>query len=71
MAVSLQGANPVTEPGNDSTSTDLMLCASVSSSPGVIERDTVVIVNSNEGTAGINTVIVIWLYYSISGLHLC
>ena len=49
MAVSLQGPNPVTEPG---TSTNLMLCASVSSSPGVIERDTVVRVSSIEGTAG-------------------
>ena len=52
MAVSLQGPNPVTEPGNDGTSTNLMLCASVSSSPGVIERDTVVRVNSTKGTAG-------------------
>ena len=49
VAVSLQGSNPVTEPG---ASTNLMLCASVSSSPGVIERDTVVRVNSTEGTAG-------------------
>ena len=71
MAVSLQGANPVTEPGNDGASTNVTLCASVSSSPGVIERDTVVTVNSNEGTAGIDTVMLIWLYYSISGLHLC
>ena len=53
MAVSLQGANPVTEPGNDGTSTDLMLCASVSSPPGNIERDTVITVSSTQGTAGI------------------
>ena len=50
MTVSLQGPNPVTEPG---TSTNLMLCASVSSSPGItVARDTVVGVNSTEGTAG-------------------
>ena len=71
MAVLLQGPNPVTEPGNDETNTDLMLCASVSSSPGNIERDTVVTVSSTQGTAGIGIVIVVWLYYRISGRHLC
>ena len=70
MAVSLQGANPVTEPGDDEASTDLMLCASVSSSPGVIERDTVVTVNLTEGTAGTELQFVGWLSYSLSGLHL-
>ena len=52
VVVSLQGTNPVTEPGNNGTSTNLMVCASVSSSPGDIERDTVVSVSSTEGTAG-------------------
>ena len=53
MTVSLEGPNPVTEPGNDGTSTNLMLCASVSSSPGItVARDTVVGVSSTEGTAG-------------------
>ena len=71
MAVSLQGANPVTEPGDDGASTNVMLCASVSSSPGVIQRDTVVTVSSTEGTAGTELQFVASLYYSISGLHLC
>ena len=71
MAVSLQGANPVTEPGDDGASTNVMLCASVSSSPGVIERDTVVTVSSTEGTAGTELQFVVCLYYSISGLLLC
>ena len=71
MAVSLQGANPVTEPGNNGASTNVMLCASVSSSPGVIQRDTVVTVNSTEGTAGTELQFVVLLYYSILGLHLC
>ena len=71
MAVSLQGVNPVTEPGDDGASTNVMLCASVSSSPGVIQRDTVVTVNSTEGTAGTELQFVVLLYYSILGLHLC
>ena len=70
MAVSLQGANPVTEPGDDGASTNVMLCASVSSSPGVIERNTVVTVSSTEGTAGTELQFVVWLSYSLSGLHL-
>ena len=68
MAVSLQGTNPVTEPGNNET---VMLCASVSSSPGVIERDTVVTVNSTEGTAGTELQFVVWLYPTVCQAFIC
>ena len=56
MAVSLQGVNPVTEPGNNGASTNVMLCASVRSPPGNIGRDTVITVSSTQETAGIGTV---------------
>ena len=71
MAVSLQGANPVTEPGDDGASTNVMLCASVSSSPGVIERNTVITVSSTEGTAGTELQFVGWLYPTVCQAFIC
>lgn len=48
------GANPVTEPGDNGTSTDLMLCATASIPPSTtIVQNTVISLNLIEGTAGI------------------
>ena len=54
VEVSMVGANPVTEPGDNGASTNLMLCATASiPAATTIEQNTVISLNLIEGTAGI------------------